>query len=192
VLEIRLHGRGGQGIVTMAELLGLAAFNDGREAQAFPSFGSERTGAPVMSFCRISDDPIRVREPVLRPDVVVVADPTLLHHVDVFNGVKATGFVLLNSSRSVDELGLEPLLARLQPGRFGSVPASDLARELTGRPLPSGVLLGALAALTNVTTMAAIADALRSRFSPAVAEANVRAANAGFDHIAKVQVSARA
>jgi pyruvate ferredoxin oxidoreductase gamma subunit len=83
VFGIWLHGRGGQGVVTMAELLAVAAFHEGDEAQAFPSFGSERMGAPVTSFCRIADEPIRVREPVTKPDVVVVSDASLLHHVDV-------------------------------------------------------------------------------------------------------------
>jgi pyruvate ferredoxin oxidoreductase gamma subunit len=83
MFEIRIHGRGGQGVVTAAELLSAAAFAGGRHAQAFPSFGSERTGAPVVSFCRIDDKPIRLREPVMRPDVLIIQDPTLLHQVDV-------------------------------------------------------------------------------------------------------------
>lgn len=87
MLQVRFHGRGGQGVVTAAELLSVAAFLDGHEAQAFPSFGSERMGAPVAAFCRISDTPIRLREPVTEPDVVVVVDATLLHHVDVFAGL---------------------------------------------------------------------------------------------------------
>lgn len=90
MFEVRLHGRGGQGVVTAAELLSVAAFRDGFEAQAFPSFGSERMGAPVISFCRVSDEPIRVREPVTRPDAVVV-DATLLHHVDLFAGLSPDG-----------------------------------------------------------------------------------------------------
>ena len=90
MLEIRLHGRGGQGVVTAAELLSVAAFLDGHEAQAFPSFGSERMGAPVMAFCRISDAPIRLREPVTKPDAVIVVDATLLHHVDLFAGCRPT------------------------------------------------------------------------------------------------------
>src|SRR5512144_3172982 len=82
--QVRIHGRGGQGAVTAAELLSVAAFDEGRHAQAFPSFGSERTGAPVVSFCRIDDLPIRLREPITDPDAVVVQDPTLLHQVNLF------------------------------------------------------------------------------------------------------------
>ena len=105
MLQLRFHGRGGQGVVTSAELLAVAAFIDGRHAQAFPSFGSERMGAPVQAFCRIDDAPIRAHEPVSRPDVLVIQDPTLLHHVDVFAGLAADGFVLLNSRHGAAPLG---------------------------------------------------------------------------------------
>src|SRR3954470_21255554 len=81
--QVRIHGRGGQGVVTAAELLSVAAFDDGRHAQAFPVFGSERTGAPVMAFCRIDDKPIRTREPVMDPDALVIQDPTLLPSLDL-------------------------------------------------------------------------------------------------------------
>ena len=95
MLQVRIHGRGGQGVVTAAELLALAAFDEGRYAQAFPSFGSERMGAPVVSFCRIDEREIRVREPVMAPDVLIVIDPTLLHQVDVFGGLAPEGFIPL-------------------------------------------------------------------------------------------------
>jgi pyruvate ferredoxin oxidoreductase gamma subunit len=97
MFEVRIHGRGGQGVVTAAELLSVAAFDEGRHAQAFPSFGSERTGAPVVAFCRVADQEIRVREPVVTPDALVVQDSTLLHQVDVFAGLKADGYALINS-----------------------------------------------------------------------------------------------
>ena len=90
MFQVRIHGRGGQGVVTAAELLSLAAFDEGRYAQAFPSFGSERMGAPVVSFCRIDDREIRVREPVMEPDALIIQDPTLLHQVDVFGGLSPT------------------------------------------------------------------------------------------------------
>ena len=104
--QIRIHGRGGQGVVTAAELLSVAAFDEGRHAQAFPSFGSERSGAPVVSFCRVSDHPIRIREPIAEPDALIVQDPTLLHQVDLFAGLDADGYLLINTSRNFEELGL--------------------------------------------------------------------------------------
>jgi pyruvate ferredoxin oxidoreductase gamma subunit len=180
VLEVRFHGRGGQGVVTAAELLSVAAFLDGHEAQAFPSFGSERMGAPVMAFCRISDTPIRLREPVTEPDVVVVGDATLLHHVDVFAGLAPDGWVLINSPRPLHELGLAELEERHDPARLATVPATDLAREHIGRPMPNVCLLGALAGLTRCVSLASIEAATAARFDEQVAAANSAAARAAY------------
>lgn len=181
-----MHGRGGQGVVTAAELLSVAAFLDGHEAQAFPSFGSERMGAPVMSFCRIADEPIRVREPVTSPDAVVVVDASLLHHVELFAGLTPDGFVLINSARSLDELGIEELNDRHQPDRIVTIPATDIARELLGRPLPNVCLLGAFAALTGVVKLASIEAAVTERFRSTVADLNIQAARAAYTACEKV------
>ena len=143
MFQLRIHGRGGQGVVTAAELVSIAAFVEGRHAQAFPSFGSERSGAPVVSFCRIDDREIRVREPISEPDALIIQDPTLLHQVDVFGGLSEDGYLLINSSRGLEELGLGELSERLRPERMLTVPATDLAREYLGRPLPNAVLLAA-------------------------------------------------
>src|SRR5262245_35449478 len=105
MFQVRIHGRGGQGVVTAAELLSVAAFLSDRHAQAVPSFGSERTGAPVVAFCRIADRPIRSREPVTDPDAVIIQDMTLLRAVDVFAGLRPEGYALLNSSRDWTDLG---------------------------------------------------------------------------------------
>ena len=175
MFQVRIHGRGGQGVVTAAELLSVAAFHEGRHAQAFPSFGSERTGAPVVSFCRIDDRPIRVREPIISPDALIVQDPTLLHQVDVFAGLRPGGWVLLNSNRPAEELGLADLDARVI-----TVPATELAREHLGRPLPNAVLLGAFAGICGVVAIESVAAAIRERFATAPAEANVAAAQAAF------------
>jgi pyruvate ferredoxin oxidoreductase gamma subunit len=180
MLEIRIHGRGGQGVVTAAELLSLAAFREGQYAQAFPSFGSERMGAPVTSFCRLDTRPIRVREPIDHPDVVVVQDPTLLASHDVFAGLGTEGWLLVNSSRGFAELGLADWVSRFRPGHARCVPASELAREHLGRPLPNAALLGGLAGLTGAVGIAAIADAIRERFPGAVGERNAAAAAAAF------------
>jgi pyruvate ferredoxin oxidoreductase gamma subunit len=176
VFQIRVHGRGGQGVVTAAELLSVAAFLEGREAQAFPTFGSERTGAPVVAFCRIDDQVIRVREPIVEPDAVIVQDPTLVHQVDLFGGLSDEGYVLLNTARSFEELGLGEYVERFARGRCVTVPATDIARERLGRPLPNAALLGAFAALTNEVSVASVAAAIRDRFPGATGEANVEAA----------------
>lgn len=180
MFQVRIHGRGGQGVVTAAELLSVAAFYDGRQAQAFPSFGSERMGAPVVAFCRIADRPIRSREPVTHPDAVVVQDPTLLHHVDLFAGLSLSGYVILNSSRSSGELGIADLAERLPSGRLITVPATDLARTHTGRPLPNAALLGAFAAVTGAVSLASVVRAIHQRFPGSVGETNASAAEAAF------------
>jgi pyruvate ferredoxin oxidoreductase gamma subunit len=176
--EVRIHGRGGQGVVTAAELLSVAAFDEGRHAQAFPSFGSERTGAPVVSFCRFGDRPIRTREPIAEPDALIVQDPTLLHQVDLFSGLRADGYVLINSSRDFAELGIEELGERFQAERMLSVPATELAREHLGRPLPNAALLGGFAALTRALAVRSVVAAIRERFSGEAGERNAAAAQA--------------
>ncbi len=183
MLQIRIHGRGGQGVVTAAEMLSVAAFEQGRHAQAFPSFGSERTGAPVIAFCRMDDQPIRLREPILAPDVLIVQDPTLLHQVDVFQGLQPNGYVLINSQRSFHDLGLADIEARFRRERLTTLPASDIARKHLGRPLPNAVLLGGFAALSGLITLDAVAHAIRSRFTGKVAEGNVAAASEAYAYI---------
>jgi pyruvate ferredoxin oxidoreductase gamma subunit len=180
MFQVRFHGRGGQGVVTAAELLAAAAFREDRYAQAFPSFGSERMGAPVMSFCRIDDKPIRTHEPVDEPDAVIVQDPTLLHQADLFAGLKPDGYVLLNSGRSFAELGL----ATQHDGtRLRTVPASRLAMASLGRPLPGAPLLAGLAALTGVVSLDAVLAAISDRFTGKVAAGNAAAAVAAFDYV---------
>lgn len=181
MFAVRFHGRGGQGVVTAAELLASAAFREDRYAQAFPSFGSERMGAPVMSFCRIDDKPIRTREPVTEPDALLIQDPTLLHQADLFDGLTADGYVLVNSTKDA--------AAPDQP-RHRAIPASRLALAHLGRPLPGAPMLGALAALTGVVSLDAVLAAISERFTGKVAAGNVVAARAAYELIAEVSTNA--
>jgi pyruvate ferredoxin oxidoreductase gamma subunit len=178
MFQVRFHGRGGQGVVTAAELLALAAFDEGRHAQAFPSFGSERTGAPVVSFCRIADREIRTHEPIMAPDALIVQDATLLHQVDLFAGLVDDGFLLVNSRKDFHALGLGELEARFRPERLLTVPAHDIALEHIGRPLPNAVLLGGLCAISDIVSLLSLAKAIRETFPERVAEANVAGAEA--------------
>ena len=180
MLQIRVHGRGGQGVVTAAELLSAAAFSEGKHAQAFPSFGSERTGAPVVSFCRIDDNPIRVREPVMRPDVIVIQDPTLLHQVEVFEGAETDTLIVINSARPAADLGISDFISRLRPGAVLTVPATELAQRHVGRPVPNAALLGGFAALTRVVSIESVAVAISDRFAGPVGEGNCAAARAAY------------
>ena len=142
MFQVRIHGRGGQGVVSAAEMLSLAAFDEGRYAQAFPSFGSERMGAPVMAFCRFDDKEIRTREPVLEPDALIIQDPTLLHQVNLFSGLRPGGYILINSTRSFDELGIGDFVRNFDHRHLCTVPATELAWKHVGRPLPNAALLG--------------------------------------------------
>lgn len=180
---VRIHGRGGQGVVTAAELLALAAFTDGKHAQAFPSFGSERMGAPVMAFCRVDDQAIRTRESVTHPDVVIVQDPTLLHHIDVFGGLSADGYLLINSTFTVEELGIEECLATLPNDHFCIIPASDIGQKHLKRPIANTALLGGFAAMTGLIRIASVESAIRHKFSGVLGEANAAAAREAYDHV---------
>lgn len=182
---VRIHGRGGQGAVTAAEMLSVAAFDEGKYAQAFPTFGSERTGAPVVSFCRIDDKPIRLHEPITEPDALIVQDPTLLHQVNLFAGLRPDGYLLVNTSHRLPDLGLESLVGTLD-GRAVAVPATEFAREHLGRPLPNAALLGGFAALTGQVSLKAVSEAIRERFPGEVGEGNVRAAEAAYEHVLRV------
>lgn len=181
MFQIRIHGRGGQGVVTGAEMLSIAAFLEGRYAQAFPSFGSERMGAPVMAFCRIDDKDIRLREPVLTPDALIIQDPTLLHQVDLFNGVPSRAYVLINSTRSCDELGLGGFMRGVQRYRMHTLPATELAMKHVGRAVPNVPLLGAFAAVCGLITLSSVVAAIRQKFQGAIAEKNIAAATEAFE-----------
>jgi pyruvate ferredoxin oxidoreductase gamma subunit len=183
MFQVRFHGRGGQGVVTAAELLASAAFSEDRYAQAFPSFGSERTGAPMMSFCRIDDKPIRTHEPVTDPDALLIQDPTLLHQADLFAGLKPRGYVLVNAAKGLADLGLADLTARHDSARLLTVPASSLAMARLGRPLPGAPMLAGLAALSGVVSLDAVLAAISDRFTRQVAAGNAAAAVTAFDYV---------
>jgi pyruvate ferredoxin oxidoreductase gamma subunit len=194
--DVRFHGRGGQGVVTAAELLSLAAFDQGRHAQALPSFGSERTGAPVIAYCRLDDRPIRSHDPVAAPDAVVVQDPTMLHLPGVLDDLAPGGLLLVNSARGAGALGLGDGAVSTstadQAVRVVTVPASDLARARLGRPLPNTALLGALAALSGAVTLRVLQEAIRRRFSGSAGELNALLASDGWNTVEEVPGHAHA
>ena len=132
MFQVRIHGRGGQGVVSAAEILSIAAFGEGKDAQAFPSFGSERMGAPVTAFCRIDTRTIRLREPIMTPNALIIQDPTLLPQRGLFDGLAEDGYILVNSSRSFAELGVGEVLAKHPRERQITVPATELALEHVG------------------------------------------------------------
>jgi pyruvate ferredoxin oxidoreductase gamma subunit len=191
MFQVRIHGRGGQGVVTGAEMMSIAAFLGGRHAQAFPSFGSERTGAPVVAFCRMDDKEIRLREPIMQPDAIIIQDPTLLHQVDVFGGLKNSGFILINTTRSFEEMGLGEFVKGFRPEHLLIVPASELAMKHVGRPVPNVPLLGAFAALGGLISLDAVHKAIDQKFSGAVAKGNKAAAKEAYDIVMEQEEKAK-
>jgi pyruvate ferredoxin oxidoreductase gamma subunit len=170
MIEVRFHGRGGQGAVTSAELMALAAIGEGKYAQAFPSFGPERRGAPLQAFLRISDQPIRLREKIYEPDVVLVLDPALLASGGVKVGLKPGGTLVANSSKDIaavrGECGFK--------GRTAVVDATKIAEEELGVPITNTTMLGALLKAAGLIQMESIKGPLEERFGK-IAEKNWKA-----------------
>lgn len=168
-------------MVTAAEMLSIAAFEENHHAQAFPSFGSERTGAPVVAYCRINDREIRLREPIMQPDALVIQDPTLLHQIDVFAGLKQNGFILINTKSSFAELGLAELVSNWSPDRLCTLAATDLGLKHVGRPMPNVPLLAGFAALSGKLKLQSVCNAINAKFSGKIAQGNVAAATEAFE-----------
>ena len=185
MFQVRIHGRGGQGVVTAAEMLSIAAFREGRHAQAFPSFGSERTGAPVVAFCRIDEREIRLREPVMQPDALIIQDPTLLHQVDVFAGLARRGYILINTARSFEALGVGEFVRDWPQERLCTVPATEFALKHVGRPVPNAALLGGFAAISGRISLESVTAAIRDKFSGKIAQGNVDAATEAYAYVTK-------
>jgi len=187
MFQVRIHGRGGQGAVSGAALLSMAAFLEGRYAQAFPSFGPERMGAPVMAFCRLDDRDIRLREPVLEPNALIIQDATLLHQVDLFTGLGREGYILLNSTRSFEELGLSEFTRDFHRSRLCTLPATEIAIRHVGRAVPNVPLLGGFAAISGEVRLESLVAAIREKFPHTMAEKNVAAATEAFGLVSKLR-----
>ena len=176
--EIRIHGRGGQGSVTAAELLSIAAFADGKFSQAFPAFGVERRGAPVQAFMRLNETPIRIRSQIYEPDYVIVQDPTLLGVVNVAGGLKETGALIINTKESPDAFKNLNTKAKIM-----TVDATKIAMDVIGVPIVNTILLGAFAAATGEVAVESIQEAVKERFAGKVGEKNAAAIRVAYDFI---------
>lgn len=169
MIEIRIHGRGGQGNVAAAELLAIAAFKDGKYAQAFPSFGAERVGAPVQAFVRIDTKKIRVREDVRTPDYLIVQDQFLMDTVPVLDGLKEGGLVLVNANVRPEELNIK------SSAIIETIQATEIALEIIGRPIPNAIMIGAFCSITGLVSLEAVQQAIMEKFPGAVGKNNVAA-----------------
>ena len=176
-VEIRWHGRGGQGAVTSTGLLAQAAINEGKFAQAFPSFGPERRGAPVSAFVRInSKEPIRVRAEITQPDIVVVLDPGLLSIVNVTSGLKENGILIINTKKSFQDIKSEFKVKQ----KLATVDATGIAREILGIPITNTTMVGALIKATGVVKLESLIEPLKNRFGR-LAERNIKAMQKAYE-----------
>ena len=168
--EIRIHGRGGQGSLVLAQFMAIAALEDGKYGQAFPFLGGggERRGKPIMAFCRLSDRPIRLRSRVNEPDYVILQDATILNELDVTEGLKDEGMILVNTDKNVAKLGLKGSF------RVFTFSADEVARKILGQPIMNTALLGAFSALTKELSLDATLKAVRSRFPGELGEKNAQ------------------
>ncbi len=177
LVEIRWHGRGGQGAVTSAELLAQAAISEDKYAHAFPSFGPERRGAPVLAFVRISSrQPIRIRAEITRPDVVVVLDPGLLGVVDVASGLKENGLMVINTRGSFEDIEAQ----FKTKCKLAKVDATAIAREVLGIPITNTTMIGALLKATGVVKLESLVEPLKQRFGR-LAEKNIKAMQRAYE-----------
>jgi|TARA_Y100000294_G_scaffold121582_1_gene113036 pyruvate ferredoxin oxidoreductase gamma subunit len=181
MFQVRIHGRGGQGVVSAAEMLSIAAFEEGKHSQAVPSFGSERMGAPVVAYVRIDDKEIELREPVMEPDLLIIQDPTLFAAIDVFAGLREDGYLLVNTAKTVEQLGIAEASNKLPDAHVAAVPATELAMRHLKRPTPNTVLLGAFTAVSSFIKLESVFKAIQRKFPGKVGEMNITAAQAAYD-----------
>ncbi|HNL87047.1 MAG TPA: pyruvate ferredoxin oxidoreductase subunit gamma [Methanoregulaceae archaeon] len=174
--ELRIHGRGGQGSVTAAELIAVAAFEGGMHAQAFPAFGVERRGAPVQAFVRFDNKKIRLRSQIYEPDYIIVQDSTLIKDVNVFFGMKEGGIAIVNTEKAIDS----PVPKGV---KVITIDATSIALQKIGLPITNTALMGAFAAASGEIAFTALEDAVKRRFRGDLATKNIAAAKAAFDAV---------
>lgn len=170
ISEVRWHGRGGQGAWTASELLARASIHEGKYIQSFPEFGPERMGAPVAAFTRISNEPIQIHCAVYNPDVVAVLDPTLLKTVPVTRGLNEEGTIIINSKENP---AIVRKMLNTDKGKLWTVPATEIAVRILGRPITNTAMLGAVAHVTRIVKLESIEKVVKERFRLNIAEKNV-------------------
>ncbi len=176
MIEVRFHGRGGQGAVTSAELVALAAISEGKYAQSFPSFGPERRGAPVQSFTRVSDEPIRLRSGIREPDLVVVLDPSLIMVGGALSGIKPSATIVINTRKALSDIKQEFSIKN----RTAVLDATKIAREVLGLPITNTTMIGALVKASGIVSIDSLIEPLHHRFGK-IAERNIAVCKKAFE-----------
>lgn len=177
--QIRVHGRGGQGAVTCAELLASAAFKDGKQCQAFPFFGVERRGAPVAAFCRIDENAIRTHEQVYEPDYVMVLDASLLENVNVAEGLNENGIIVINTTEPAEKIKLKTF------AKIKTIDVTKIALDAIGKPFVNAPMLGAFVTATGIIKLESLIKAVEEAFSGEIAQKNVAAVKKAYDEMKK-------
>lgn len=172
MIEIRWHGRGGQGAKTASQFLGEAALEAGKHIQAFPEYGPERAGAPIRCYTRIDDKPVNIHSPITKPKIVVVIDPTLLDSVDVAEGLESEGILLVNSSQPPKDIRAR---FKLDKQKAATVDATKISLETLGKPMPNTPMLGALVKLNQVVSMDMIIEQVKRKFLKKLGEEKTNA-----------------
>jgi 2-oxoacid:acceptor oxidoreductase gamma subunit (pyruvate/2-ketoisovalerate family) len=180
ILEVRWHGRGGQGAWTASELLARAAIYEGKYIQSFPEFGPERMGAPVAAFTRISNEPIQIHCAVYNPDVVAVLDPTLLKTVPVASGLNEGGTIIINSKENPTDMRKT---LNTDKGKIWTVPATEIAMRILGRPITNTAMLGAVARITEIISLESIEKVVKERFRQNIAEKNIKIIKEAYEEV---------
>jgi pyruvate ferredoxin oxidoreductase gamma subunit len=178
MLEIRIHGRGGQGAVTASEVLAIAAFKQGKYSQAFPKFGPERTGAPVEAFCRIDDSFVRTRTQIYEPDYLIILDKSLLEAVDVTKGLKKGNTIIINSPDDSVKEKLENFEVRV-------LDATEIAVRALGKPIVNTAILGGFLAATNIVSLSSLEQALGEKFEGEMLKKNINAVRMAYEQMRK-------
>jgi len=185
ITEIRWHGRGGQGTVTAAKVFADACLSSGRYVQAFPEYGPERSGAPLRAYNRIADTPLRLHCPVTKPDIIVVADPTLLDAINVAEGAKEHAQFLVNTNLSPQEVRKK--LNALPSQKVYTVNATKIALETIGRPLPNAALVGAMARISKLVDLNTVLEDVKKsfdkKFSQKIIDGNLEATRRGYEEV---------
>ncbi|MEM3457845.1 MAG: pyruvate ferredoxin oxidoreductase subunit gamma [Candidatus Bathyarchaeia archaeon] len=180
MMEVRWHGRGGQGAWTASELLARAAIHEGKYIQSFPEFGPERMGAPVTAFTRISTEPIKIHCAVYNPDIVAVIDPTLLKTVPVTEGLSEEGTIIVNSKDAPTEIRK---ILNSNKGKVWAVPATEIAIKILGMPIGNTAMLGAVARITEIVKLESIEKVVKERFRKDLAEKNFAVIKEAYEEV---------
>ncbi len=183
MIEIRIHGRGGQGAKTASQFIVESAITDGKQIQAFPEYGPERSGAPMKTYARISDNVIKTHEAVTEPDIVMVIDPTLLDVVDVTEGMNEFGILIVNSTETPEAIKQKTNC----PGKVYTVDATGISIDLLGRNMPNTPILGALAKVCEEVKLDVLTKSVKDKFLNKIGEektnANIEAMKKAYDEL---------